>query len=149
MGTTEEIKIKKVHTFFDLAIASIVVAAGVGIYPLLPGWGILFCFIGVLLFVFFKRANKRVGEGTLLKEKSLDIAPEYRSGIIDFLQHKTKVLDFATTSEGDHLYLEVYYNTERPVAYVRLYDVAKNRFDAATEMVELQGPMAVKIISKL
>ena len=30
MGTTEEIKIKKVHTFLDLAIASIVLAAGIG-----------------------------------------------------------------------------------------------------------------------
>ena len=94
MGPTEEIKIKKVHTFLDLAIASIVLAAGIGLYFLLPGWGILFCLIGVLLFVFYKRANKRVGESTLLKEKSLDINPEYRSRIIDFLENNTDVLDF-------------------------------------------------------
>ena len=144
MGTTEEIKIKKVHTFLDLAIASIVLAAGIGLYFLLPGWGILFCFIGVLLFVFYKREDKRVGEATLLKEKTLDIDPKYRSGIID-----TDVLDFETTSEADHLYLEVYFNAEKPVAYVRLYDVAENRFDAATEMIELRDSMAEKLISKL
>ena len=149
MGTTEEIKIKKVHTFLDLAIASIVLAAGIGLYFLLPGWGILFCFIGVLLFVFYKRANKRVGESTLLKEKSLDINPEYRSGIIDFLENNTDVLDFETTSEADHLYLEVYFNAGKPVAYVRLYDVAENRFDAATEMIELRDSMAEKLITKL
>jgi hypothetical protein len=149
MGTTEEIKIKKVHTFLDLAIASIVLAAGIGLYFLLPGWGILFCFIGVLLFVFYKRADKRVGEATLLKEKTLDIDPEYRSGIIDFFEQKTDTLDFATTSEADHLYLEVYFNAEKPVAYVRLYDVAENRFDAATEIMELRGTSAEKLISKL
>ena len=149
MGTTEGIKIKKVHTFLDLAIASIVLAAGIGLYFLLPGWGILFCFIGVLLFVFYKRANKRVGESTLLKEKSLDINPEYRSGIIDFLENNTDFLDFETTSEADHLYLEVYFNAEKPVAYVRLYDVAENRFDAATEMIELRDSMAEKLITKL
>ena len=149
MGTTEEIKIKKVHTFLDLAIASIVLAAGIGLYFLLPGWGILFSFIGVLLFVFYKRANKRVGESTLLKEKSLDINPEYRSGIIDFLENNTDVLDFETTSEADHLYLEVYFNAEKPVAYVSLYDVAENRFDAATEMIELRDSMAEKLITKL
>jgi len=149
MGTTEEIKIKKVHTFLDLAIASIVLAAGVGVYFLLPGWGILFCFIGVLLFVFYKRADKRVGEATLLKEKTLDIDPEYRSGLIDFLENNTDVLDFETTSEADHLYLEVYFNAKKPVAYVRLYDVAENRFDAATEMIELRDSMAEKLITKL
>ena len=103
MGTTEEIKIKKVHTFLVLAIASIVLAAGIGLYFLLPGWGILFCFICVLLFVFYKREDKRVGEATLLKEKTLDIDPKYRSGIIDFLEDNTDVLDFETTSEADHL----------------------------------------------
>jgi len=138
MGTTEEIKIKKVHTFLDLAIASIVLAAGIGLYFLLPGWGILFCFIGVLLFVFYKRADKRVGEATL-----------HRSGLIDFLENNTDVLDFETTSEADHLYLEVYFNAEKPVAYVRLYDVAENRFDAATEMIELRDSMAEKLITKL
>ena len=138
MGTTEEIKIKKVHTFLDLAIASIVLAAGIGLYFLLPGWGILFCFIGVLLFVFYKRADKRVGEATL-----------HRSGLIDFLENNTDVLDFETTSEADHLYLEVYFNAEKPVAYVRLYDVAENRFDAATEMSELRASMAEKLITKL
>lgn len=46
MDATEEIRIKKVHTFLDLAIATVVFAAGVGVYFLLPGWGILFCLIG-------------------------------------------------------------------------------------------------------
>ncbi len=47
MGVTQKIEIKIVHTFLDLAVAAIVCAAGVGVYFLLPGWGILFCLIGV------------------------------------------------------------------------------------------------------
>lgn len=89
MAATEEIRIKKVHTFLDLAIAAVVFAAGVGVYFILPGWGILFCLIGVLLFVFYKRASKRVGESTLLKEKSLDIAPECRNSLVIFLEGKS------------------------------------------------------------
>ena len=149
MGTTEEIKIKKVHTFLDIAIATVVFAAGVGIYFLLPGWGILFCLIGVLLFVFYKRANKRVGESALLKEKSLDLATECRSGIIDFLNEKSDNLELHAASEGDHLYLEVYFNAEEQLAYARLYDVAENRFEPATDMKELQDARALTLITKL
>ena len=123
MNTVEEIRIKKVHTFLDLAIAAVVFAAGVGVYFLLPGWGILFCLIGIVLFAFYKRANKRVGENT--------------------------PLEFTTSLEGDHLYLEVYYNTEVPVAYARLYDVAENRFEPTMAMMELRGSRAQILIDKL
>ena len=144
-----EIKIKKVHTFLDLSVATVVFAAGVGIYFLLPGWGILFCLIGVLLFVFYKRANKRVGDSALLKEKSLDIAPECRDSIIGFLEGKSDELELHAASEGDHLYLEVYFNTEEKLAYARLYDVAENRFEPATDMKELQDSRALTLITKL
>lgn len=149
MNTVEEIRIKKVHTFLDLAIAAVVFAAGVGVYFLLPGWGILFCLIGIVLFAFYKRANKRVGENTLLKEKHLDLAPECRSGIMAFLDQKSDSLEFTTSLEGDHLYLEVYYNTEVPVAYARLYDVAENRFEPTMAMMELRGSRAQILIDKL
>ena len=149
MAATEEIQIKRVHTFLDLAIATVVFAAGVGIYFLLPGWGILFCLIGVLLFAFYKRANKRVGDSALLKEKSLDLAPECRNSIIGFLEGKSDFLELHAASEGDHLYLEVYFNTEEVLAYARLYDVAENRFEPATDMKELQDARALTLITKL
>ena len=43
-----EIKIKKVHTLLDLVISAVVLAAGIGVYFVLPGWGILFGLIGIL-----------------------------------------------------------------------------------------------------
>lgn len=149
MDATEEIRIKKVHTFLDLAIATVVFAAGVGVYFLLPGWGILFCLIGVLLFVFYKRANKRVGESVLLKEKTLDLALESRNGIINFLDGTTDKLELPAASEGDHLYMEVYFNAEMQVAYAKLYDVAENRFEPATKMKEIRGSRAQTLITKL
>ncbi len=149
MNTTEEIKIKKVHTFLDLAIASVVTAAGVGLYFLLPGWGVLFCLIGILLFAFYRRANKRVGERTLLKEASLDIDPGCRSGILDFLGGKADTMECEAASEGSHLYLQVYYNADETVAYAQLYDVAENSFEPATGMTELRGPKAQTLIGKL
>lgn len=149
MDTTEEIKIKKVHTFLDLAIATVVFAAGIGIYFLLPGWGILFCLVGVLLFVFYKRSYKRVGKGTLLKEKSLDLAPECRNGIIDFLDGRADKLALLAATEGDHLYFEVYFNAGEQLAYAQLYDVAENRFEPATPMKELQGSRAQTLIANL
>ena len=149
MSATEEIKIKKVHTFLDLAIASIVFAAGVGIYFLLPGWGILFCLIGVLLFVFYKRAYKRVGASTLLKEKSLDISHECMNGIIDFLGGAAGNLELTAALDGDHLYLETYFNANAQQAYVQLYEVKENSFIPITDMVELKGTKAQTLITKL
>ena len=149
MGTTEEIQIKKVHTFLDLAIAAVVFAAGIGLYFVLPGWGILFCVIGILLFAFYKRAYKRVGKSTILKEKSLETAPECRDWIIDFLNERADKVDLSAASEGDHLYLEVYFNTAEQVAYARLYDVLENHFEPLTEMRELHGSRAQTLITKL
>ena len=149
MSTNEEIVIKKVHTFTDLVIAGLVAAAGVGIYFILPGWGILFCLVGVLLFIFYKGADKRVGDSTILKEKSLDLDPGCRNAIIAFLDGEAAEPELQAAPEGDHLYLEVYYNADAAVAYARLYDVAQNSFEPATKMVELRGPRAEKLISRL
>lgn len=147
MDTTEEIRIKKVHTFLDLAVSAAVFAAGVGVYFILPGWGILFCLVGVLLFAFYKRGVRRVGENVPLKENSMDLAPQCRSGIIDFLDGKTDNLELTKASEGDHLYLEAYFNAEQKLAYARLYDVAENRFEPATRMKEIRGSRANTLIS--
>jgi hypothetical protein len=149
MNTTGEIKIKKDHTLLDLVISSAVFAAGVGLYFVLPGWGILFCLIGVLLFVFYKRANKRVGGSTLLKETSLDVDLEYRDSLKAFLSDGAELPAFELSKEGDHLYFETFHNEEAKVAYAQLFDVADNKFEAVTDIVELRGSRAEKLISKL
>ena len=144
-----EISIKKVHTLLDLVVSALVTAAGIGLYFVLPGWGILFCLIGVLLFVFYKRAYKRVGASTLLKEKSLDISHECMNGIIDFLGGEAGNLELTAALDGDHLYLETYFNANAQQAYVQLYEVKENSFIPITDMVELKGTKAQTLITKL
>ena len=144
-----EIKIKKVHTLLDLVISAVVLAAGVGVYFILPGWGILFGLIGILLFAFYKRSYRRVGNRTSLKQKDRDLALEGRDDVMAYLQGKSDELSLSPAGEGDHLWLDVYYNAESAVAYVQLYDVAENRFDPATQLVELKGDKARKLIAQL
>lgn len=144
-----EIRIKKVHTLLDLVVSVAVIAAGVGLYFVLPGWGILFCLIGVLLIVFWKRASKRVGESTLLKEIDVDLVPECRDALIGFLEGDGELPELSKSDDGDHLWMEVFFNKDEKVAYARLYDVAANNFEPATGMLELRGPKAEKLISRI
>lgn len=148
MDATGKIRIKKVHTLLDIVISTAVFAAGVGVYFVLPGWGILFCLIGVLLFVFYKRANKRVGESALLKEMSLDIDTKYLVPLKAFLTDGAELPAFELCKEGDHLYFETFHNADAKVAYAQLFDVANNRFEAVTDIVELRGSKAEQLISK-
>lgn len=90
-----------------------------------------------------------MGESVLLKEKTLDLALESRNGIISFLDGTTDKLELPAASEGDHLYMEVYFNAEMQVAYAKLYDVAENRFEPATKMKEIRGSRAQTLITKL
>ena len=144
-----EIKIKKVHTLLDLVISAVVLAAGVGLYFVLPGWGVLFCLIGILLFAFYKRSYRRIGERTSLKQKDQDLAVESRDKVMAFLEGKSADLSLSPAGEGDHLWLDAYYNADAAVAYAQLYDVADNRFDPATQLVELKGDKALKLIAQL
>ena len=144
-----ENKIKKVHTLLDLVISAIVLAIGVGVYFVLPGWGILLGLIGILLFAFYKRSHRRVGDRTSLKQKDRDLALESRDAVMAFLHGKSDELTLSTAGEGDHLWLDVYYNADSAVAYAQLYDVGENLFDPATELVELKGDKARKLIALL
>lgn len=144
-----EIKIKKVHTLLDLVISAVVLAIGVGVYYVLPGWGILLGLIGILLFAFYKRSYRRVGDRTSLKQKDRDLARESRDAAMAFLQGRSDELQLSPAGDGDHLWLDVYYNAESAVAYAQLFYVAENRFDPATQLVELKGDKARKLIAQL
>jgi len=149
MAMDPEFKIRKVHTVLDLVISAVVLAAGVGLYFVLPGWGILFSLIGILLFTFYKRANMCVGDKTLLKEKTLDLATDIREQLTAFLSGQADIPELTPSGEDEHLYLEVYYNADASVAYAQLYDVADSHFDPATPMRKLTGAPAASLIAQL
>ena len=146
MQTINEIKIKKIHTLKDLVISALVLAAGVGVYFVSHGWGVLFCLIGVLLFAYYKGAFRRVGDRTVLREKSSDVDVECRPALIDFLEGRSDEVELRAPGEGDSLWLDVYYNADAAVAYAQLFDVSENKFEPATGIVELHGARANKLI---
>jgi hypothetical protein len=45
--------------------------------------------------------------------------------------------------------LEIYYNAEKAVAYARLFDFSNYVYVPATDIVELRGPRAEKLIVSL
>lgn len=144
-----EIKIKPVHTLKDLIFSALVVAAGIGLFFVATGWGILFCLIGVLMFVFYKGAYKRVGESTRLSQKTVDLSPDYRQSVVDFLEGKDVDPEIVVFCDGDHLYLDVYFNSDMTLAYAKLFDVSNNNFEPVIGFVELHGEKAKKLVGKL
>jgi hypothetical protein len=144
-----QIKFKKVHTKKDLIISAIVLAAGIGLYFVHAGLGILLAICGILMLLFFKGGYKREGEDIVLQKKALDVAHSCRDSLKGFLEGKDVEPDVNTSINGGIIRLEVYYNAAAPVAYAQLFDFSNYTYEPATGIVELRGPKADQIITKL
>ena len=77
------------------------------------------------------------------------MAHSCRQNLKDFLDGKDVEPDVSAPGAGGVVRLEVYYNREAEVAYAQLFDFSSYTYEAATGVVELTGPRAVKLISKL
>ena len=144
-----EIKFKKVHTAKDLIISILVIAAGVGLYFVNEGLGGVIGVCGLLLLIFYKACYKSEGEDLLLTKKALDVSHQCRDSLKGFLDGKDVEPVIDTTAMGGVIRLEVYYNAKAAVAYAQLFDFSNYTYEAATGIVELRGPRAEKLISKL
>lgn len=144
-----EIKIKKVHTAKDLAISAVVLAAGIGLYFLNAGLGIIIAVCGLLMLLFYKAGSKRAGEDTVLKKQALDVAHHCRESLKGFLEGKDMEPEIDTGGQGGIVRLEIYYNADAAVAYAQLFDFSNYTYEPATPLVELRGERARKFISKL
>ncbi|MBP3202551.1 MAG: hypothetical protein J6M31_02965 [Bacteroidales bacterium] len=144
-----EIKLKKVHTAKDLIISAIVLAAGIGLYFVNTGLGAVIGVCGLLMLLFYKAGYKREGEGIVLKKKALDVAHTCRDSLKGFLDGKDVEPEVKTNISGGVIRLEAYYNADAAIAYVQLFDFSNYTYEPATGIVELRGPKAEKLISKL
>ena len=144
-----EITFKKVHTAKDLIISTLVIIAGVGLYFVNQGLGGVIGVCGLLLLVFYKAGYKREGEGILLTKKALDVSHSCRDSLKGFLEGKEVEPQIDTTAIGGIIRLEVYYNADAAIAYAQLFDFSNYTYEAATEIVELRGPKAEKLIRKI
>ena len=144
-----EIKFKSVHTAKDLVISAIILAAGIGLYFVNKGLGALIVACALLFLLFYKSGHKREGENIILKKEALDIAHHCRDSVKGFLDGKDVEPEFDTRENGGVVRLEIYYNAEKAVAYARLFDFSNYAYVPATDIVELRGPRAEKLILSL
>ena len=144
-----EIKLKKVHTAKDLIISAIVLAAGIGLYLVNAGLGGIIAVCGLLMLLFCKGGYKREGEDIILHKKALDVAHSCRDSLKGFMEGKDVEPEVNTSLSGGVIRLEAYYNADAAIAYVQLFDFSNYTYEPATGIVELRGPKADKLISKL
>ena len=144
-----DIKFKKVHTVKDLTISIIMVAAGVGLYFVNAGLGILIGVCGLLMLLFYKAAYKREGEDIVLKKSAVDVAHSCRESLKEFLDGKDVEPQVNTSVNGGVIRLEVYYSAAASVAYAQLFDFSNYSYVPATEIIELRGARADRLINKL
>ena len=144
-----EIQLKKVHSGKDLAISAITVAAGIGLLFVNAGLGFVIGVCGLLMLLFYKGAYMRAGENILLKKTALDLSHSCRDSLKGFLEGKDVEPELKTSTVGGIVRLEVYYNAAASVAYAQLFDFSSYTYERATEIVELRGPRADKLIGAL
>lgn len=144
-----EIHFKKVYTAKDLVISAITLAAGIGLYFVNAGIGIVVAVCGLLLLLFLKSGYKRPGDNLVLKKKAFDVAHTCRDSLKGFLEGKDVEPEVRTNMDGGIIRLEVWYNTEAAIAYAQLFDFSNYNYEPATELIELHDSKALKLIGKL
>lgn len=144
-----ETKFKKVHCAKDLVMSILLIVAGIGLYFVNQGLGVVIGACGLLLLLFYKTGYKKVGDDTLLTKKALDVASSCRNSLLDYLNGKDVEPEVQQSGTGGVVRLEVYYNADAEVAYAQLFNFSNYSYEAATDIVELRGPKADKLICKL
>lgn len=144
-----EYKLKPVHTGKDLIISAVILAAGIGLFFVNAGLGVVIAVCGLLMLLLYKTGHKREGENVVLRKKAIDVAHHCRESLKGFLDGKDVEPEIDTNENGGVIRLEIYYNVDAAVAYAQLFDFSNYTYEPATEIVELRGPRAEKLIAKL
>lgn len=144
-----EYKLKSVHTGKDLVISAVILAAGIGLFFVNAGLGVVIAVCGLLMLLLYKTGHKREGENVVLRKKAIDVAHHCRESLKGFLDGKDVEPEIDTNENGGVIRLEIYYNAAAAVAYAQLFDFYNYTYEPATEIVELRGPRAEKLIAKL
>lgn len=145
-----EIQLKKVHTGKDLAISGLLFAAGIGLYFVNAGLGIVLALCGAAMLLLWKTGYKHDSDGPVLTKAALDVAHSCRQGLKDYLEGKDAdpKLTQPGTNEGV-VRMEIYYNKAAGVAYAQLFDFSSYEYEPATQLVELHSPRADKLLKEL
>ncbi len=140
---------KKVHTFKDLIISSLVLLAGVGLFFISKGGGIAVMLCGAVLFMVYKSGYKREGDNTLLKKSELELCGHDKAALLSFLEGKSNEVELHYGHEGGTLLLTVWHNDLLPIAWAQLMEYHEQTFQPITEIIKLNDNQTQKIIAKL
>lgn len=144
-----EITFKKVHTVKDLAISTIVLLAGVGLFFVNKGLGITIAACGLAVFLLYKGGYKKDGQGIVLRKKSEDLCKACKASVFEYLNGKDVTPQIKKGNEGGSVRLDVYYNAAAGIAYAQLFDFRNYAYEPETDIIELHSPKADKLISQL
>ena len=144
-----DINFKKVHTGKDLAISSIVLLAGIGLFFVNKGLGVCIAICGLAMFFICKGGHKIDGEGVLLIKYSEDICKSCRGSLMDFINGKGVAPMVKKGDDGGSVRLDVYYNKAESVAYAQLFDFCNYAYEPVTDIVRFDGDKADILISAL
>ena len=78
-----EYTFKKVHTAKDLAISTIVLLAGIGLFFINKGLGITIAVCGLAMFLLYKGGYKKDGKGIVLQKKSEDLCKCCKPSVVE------------------------------------------------------------------
>ena len=101
------------------------------------------------MFFLCKGGYKKDGNGPVLTKKSEDVCKACRAPLAEFLNGKECNPCVKKGNEGGSARLDVYYNEKEGIAYAQLFDFCNYAYEPLTEMVELTGQKAFKLISQL
>ena len=144
-----EINFKKVHTGKDLAISTIVLLAGVGLFFVNKGLGVILAVCGLAMLFLNKGGYKKDGQGIVLQKKSEDLCKCCKPSVVEYLNGKDVTPQIKKGNEGGSVRLDVYYNAAAGIAYVQLFDFRNYTYEPETDVIELHSPKADKLISQL
>ena len=144
-----EINFKKVHTVKDLAISTIILLAGIGLFFVNEGLGITIAVCGLAMFFLYKGGYKKDGQGIVLQKKSEDLCKCCKPSVVEYLNGKDVTPQIKKGNEGGSVRLDVYYNADAGLAYAQLFDFRNYTYEPETDVVELHSPKADKLISQL
>jgi len=144
-----EYNFKKVHTGKDLTISSIILIAGIGLFFVNKTAGICIAACGLLMLFFYKSAYRIDGKGTAFTHKSVCLCRGCRSSILDYFNGKDVTPEIKEGDEGGSIRLDTYFNKAEGIAYARLFAFRNFAYEPETEIVELNGERAEKLITRL
>ena len=144
-----EINFKKVHTVKDLAISTLVLLAGIGLFFVNKGLGITIAACGLAMFLLYKGGYKKDGQGIVLQKKSEDLCKACKPSVVEYLNGKDVTPQIKKGNEGGSVRLDVYYNAAAGIAYAQLFDFRNYAYEPETDVIEIHSPRADKLISQL